>query len=314
VLVTLWLLLTKGRGNTVLASVWNPEATLAMLLGLVGLLPRNLWVMAHGNEVMAYPKTSGRYALKGWLRRRVLHYARGVICNSHYTEQLVKSLAPSANTLVINPGVDSRQFAVTEGAANCRHRFTLPEGKRLLLSVSRLDRHKGHDLVLRALSAMTPEDRQRLHYVVAGKGDQLIALQQLAKTLAVAEQVTWLGYVADADLPYLYKAADLFVLCTREDPESRGVEGFGMVFLEAQAAGLPVVGTRAGGIPDAIAEGEGGWLIPQDDIDALAAHLRRLAANSVDVAEQGQLGQRRVARSGSWQYYVNTLEAAIERP
>lgn len=170
-----------------------------------------------------------------------------------------------------------------------------------------MDAYKGHDVVLRAIAALPLGARAEVHYVVAGKGSHLPVLQALAESLGVSEHVSWLGFVADADLPYLYKAADLFVLCTREDPQARGVEGFGMVFLEAQAAGLPVIGTRAGGIPDAIVEDEGGWLIEQDDAAVLSVHLRSLVDDPLPYREQGRKGRARAESSASWSVYVDRL-------
>lgn len=300
-LATARMLLTKGRDSALLASIWNPEGTVAWLLRR-----RDLWVMAHGNEVMPYPR-GALHAVKGWIRRRVLAHAQAVICNSRYTECLVNALQPSTRTCVINPGVDTVRFQVSDDVAACRARFGFSTGKRLVLSVSRMDAYKGHDVVLRAIAALPPNARAEVHYAVAGKGSHLPVLQTLAESLGVTKHVSWLGFVADADLPYLYKAADLFVLCTREDPQARGVEGFGMVFLEAQAAGLPVIGTRAGGIRDAIVEGEGGWLIEQDDVSTLADHLRCLVRDPLPYREQGQKGRRRTETSASWSAYVDAL-------
>lgn len=300
-LATARMLLTTGKGSALLASIWNPEGTVAWLLRR-----RDLWVMAHGNEVMPYPR-GAFHAVKGWFRRRVLAHAQAVICNSRYTECLVKALQPRARTFVINPAVDANRFQVDIDVAACRGRFGFSTDKRLVLSVSRMDAYKGHNVVLRAIASLPTDARAEIHYVVAGKGSHLPFLQDLAESLGISDHVSWLGFVADADLPYLYKAADLFVLCTREDPQARGVEGFGMVFLEAQAAELPVIGTRAGGIPDAIVEGEGGWLIEQDDVSALAHHLRSLVSDPLPYREQGRKGRQRAETSASWATYVDAL-------
>lgn len=291
----------------VLASVWNPEGTMALLAG-----HRNYYLMAHGNEVMRYPD-GPRGAMKALLRKHVLSNARGVICNSRYTEGLVRDLAPQVCTHVICPAVDADRFALLETTrAAARSRFGLPQDKRIALSVSRLNAYKGHDVVLRAIAGLPTHVRDHLHYVVAGRGDHLAALQRLAQDLGIAAIITWSGFVRDEDLPALYRAADLFVLCTREDPLARGVEGFGMVFLEAQAAGVPVLGTRSGGIPDAIAEGEGGWLVPQDSSEAVAAHLVRLAEAPEAFAREGAVGRARALRDASWSVYVDKLLRSMD--
>ncbi|MEA1081434.1 glycosyltransferase family 4 protein [Marinobacter qingdaonensis] len=290
-----------------IASVWNPEGTLAWIAGRSS----NLWIMAHGNEVMPYP--SGlRFGLKKWLRGRVLAAAKGVICNSRYTEGLVKVACPSARTVVIPLGVDVSRFSCSTEKASAREQFGLPERGRIVLSVSRLNSYKGHDTVLRALASLPAAEREELHYVVAGKGEHLSALKALAKELEISGQVHWLGFVGEADLPLLYRSADLFVLCTREDSRGRGVEGFGLVFLEAQAAGIPVLGTRAGGIPDAIKEGRGGWLVQPDDIEALRNKLSELASGHEKFEMQGIEARRRAESECTWDVYVDKFCEILE--
>lgn len=300
-------LLSRPKQGKFIATVWNPEATLAWLLGR-----RNLYILAHGNEVMSYPKGS-RYLLRSWLRKKVLTSARCVICNSRYTEQLVLNIAPAIKTTIINPGVDCERFDIALTQEQACQQIGLPTDKRILLSVSRVDDYKGHDVVLNALAKLPSAQLQKLHYVVAGKGGHLETLKRRATEMGLNDNITWLGFVADEQLPVLYKAADLFVLCTREDKHQRGVEGFGMVFLEAQAAGLAVIGTRAGGIPDAIQEGEGGWLIKQDDTQELVKYLEKLITAPEDIREQGRLGRKRARNKCTWQHYTQDLLNVLEK-
>lgn len=300
-------LMNLPRGCLLITTVWNPEATIAWLIGM-----SNLYVLAHGNEVMPYP--SGlKYKIKGWLRKQVLASARYVICNSQYTEQLVHNISPSIKTTIINPGVDPQRFKIEHTQTQARELLGLPDNKRILLSVSRIDEYKGHEVVLRALSELSMEQRQVLHYVVAGKGSHLTELKRQATELGLDNIITWLGFVPDEVLPVVYRAADLFVLCTREDKVQRGVEGFGMVFLEAQAAGLPVIGTRAGGIPDAIEVGRGGWLIEKDDSNALCSMLETLVDQPEIFASQSKQGQKRVFSECSWNHYIQRLQNLLEK-
>ena len=268
-----------------------------------------LFVLAHGNEVMPYP-SSIRYGFRRWLRRRVLASARLVICNSRYTERLVKAACPAARTVTIPLGVDSERFKPTLDARAARDTFGIPKDRRVVLSVSRINAYKGHDMILRALAAVPDAARAKLHYVVAGKGEHLASLRQLACRLGVERHVQWLGYVGEDALPNLYASADLFALCTREDPLERGVEGFGLAFLEAQATGIPVLGTRAGGIPDAVEEGQGGWLIAQEDVQAICDLLHRLAEGDPEFVEQARRGRERALKC-SWRAYVARVAEAL---
>jgi phosphatidylinositol alpha-1,6-mannosyltransferase len=137
-------------------------------------------------------------------------------------------------------------------------------------------------------------------------------LERQVAELGLSEQVRFLGFVPEDDLPDLYRASDLFLLCTREAAERQEVEGFGLVFLEAQACGTPVVGTRTGGIPDAVKEGEGGWLIGQDDTAALSGLLSQLVDDPAAFLAAGKLARERVERQCTWEQYVRRFIGALE--
>jgi phosphatidylinositol alpha-1,6-mannosyltransferase len=136
-------------------------------------------------------------------------------------------------------------------------------------------------------------------------------LAQAADFLGPAELVRWLGYVPEVDLPDLYRSADLFLLCTREDRGQAEVEGFGLAFLEAQACGIPVVGTRTGGISDAVAEGQGGWLIDQDNTGALAAILADLVETPAEFERMGRIARERVEQECTWDHYIDRFIQAV---
>jgi phosphatidylinositol alpha-1,6-mannosyltransferase len=288
----------SGRDAPILATLWNPEATLAMLAG-----SRRVSILAHGNEVMSY----GKRGFKHHLRRIVLARARIVICNSRFTEGIVKVIAPKARTAVLNPAVDASAFAPTMTQSAARELLSFPAMTRMVLTVARLDPIKGHETVLRAIAEVPPEQRRALYYVIIGKGEMRAPLEKMAQDLGIAGQVKFAGFVTDQELMAWYTAADIFVLPSLVDPHRRGMEGFGMALTEAQAAGLPVIGTRSGGIPDAVKENEGGWLIDEKDHDALALHLTHLAENPMAFAEQGRLGADRVKRDHDWQTYAAQL-------
>jgi phosphatidylinositol alpha-1,6-mannosyltransferase len=287
-----------GSHAPVLTTLWNPEASLALLAGA-----QRVSILAHGNEVMPYPHQGP----KAWLRQAVLERAHRVICNSRFTESLVAKLAPRAQTAVLNPAVDATAFqsSLSQGAA--RQTLQLPLHTSLVLTVARLVPIKGHATVLRALAELQPEVRQQLLYVIVGQGPMRSALETLAADLGVAAQVHFAGFVADADLPAWYAAADLFVLASRVDDNLRGMEGFGMALTEAQAAGLPVIGSRSGGIPDAVRSNEGGWLVDENDAVGLATHFRQLLVNPTSMKEQGRRGAARVLRDFNWDQYAAKL-------
>lgn len=286
------------KAAPILATLWNPEATVALIGGW-----KRVSILAHGNEVMTYVGKP----LKQRLRRYILEKAHVVICNSRFTEGLVREVAPRSATAVVNPAVDADAFCPGISRSSARQKLGISIRARILLTVARLDRIKGHETVLRALALLTADERRDMLYVIVGKGEMRERLQDLALELGIGSQVHFAGFVADESLNLWYVAADLFLLCSVVDPLRRGMEGFGMALTEAQAAELPVVGTRSGGIPDAIKEGEGGWLIDEGDYLALAKHLRALSQDLKIFVDQGARGAERVRREMSWAAYADRI-------
>jgi phosphatidyl-myo-inositol dimannoside synthase len=242
----------------------------------------------------------------------VLESADLVIANSEYTQRLVSSVAPKANIETIPLAVNAVQFAPGDREA-AKAKFGVA-GKRVLCTVSRIHHYKAHDTVLHAIASLAPDERAQLVYLVVGKGPYEQPLRRLAGELGVENQVRWLGFVSEEALPQVYCASDLFVLCTRDAPEERAVEGFGLVFLEAQSCGTPVVGSRSGGIPAAIHDGKGGWLIEPDDGQKLTDIIRELVRSPESFRAAGTQARERVLRENTWERYgqrfVSTLQSA----
>ncbi len=162
------------------------------------------------------------------------------------------------------PNTVEERFAPGPWPAHLARRHDL-EGRKTLLTVSRLDaseRYKGHDRVIAALPAVRAA-RPDAVYVVAGDGGDRPRLERLARETGVAAHVRFAGRVADEELPDYYRLADVFVM------PSTG-EGFGIVFLEAAATGIPVIGGSRDGGADALAEGAIGAAVDPEDAGALA--------------------------------------------
>ncbi len=292
--------------RTTICGVWYPEGLIAYLAGV-----RPLVILAHGAELLP---TVDRWRRPLWnaLQRIVLEGANLVIANSEYTQRLVSSVAPKANVETIPLAVNAIQFAPGHHEA-AKTKFGVA-GKRVLCTVSRIHHYKAHDTVLHAIASLAPDERAQLIYLVVGEGPYEQELRKLAVELEVESHIRWLGFVSDEDLPQVYCASDLFVLCTRDAPEERAVEGFGLVFLEAQSCGTPVVGTRSGGIPAAIRDGKGGWLIEQDDGQKLTEIIRELVRSPESFRIAGTQARERVLRENTWERYgqrfVSTLQSA----
>jgi phosphatidylinositol alpha-1,6-mannosyltransferase len=294
---------SRSDRSAVLCGIWYPEGLLATLAGV-----RPRVIMAHGSELMP-PRSRWRRGLWRRLQWLVLGSADLVLANSEYTLGLVLASAPTSRAVTVPLAVDHWRFS--SGDRDAAKALYDVEGRLVLSSVSRIQAYKGHETVFRAMAALPAPLRDRFIYLVAGRGPDVGLLRAKAEELGVTDLVRWLGYVAEEDLPELYRATDLFTLCTRETPEFQEVEGFGLVFLEAQACGTPVVGTRTGGIPDAITHQDGGWLIEADDVQGLSDLLLELCECPESFRRAGEAARRRVERECTWDHYLGRLQRAL---
>lgn len=213
----------------------------------------------HGLEVWSRP---------GALRRRSMEAADTILSVSRDTRARVLTwidLPPERVRVV--PNTVGAEF--TPGDARCARQRLGLAGQKVILSVSRLDagqRHKGQDRIIEILPRLRA-DGLDVVYLIAGEGDDALRLKAMADAAGVSERVRFLGRVSQADLPDLYRAADLFALPSTGD-------GFGIVFLEAMACGVPALGLAVGGAYDALADGELGMLVSVSGLaDALGGAL-----------------------------------------
>jgi phosphatidylinositol alpha-1,6-mannosyltransferase len=173
-----------------------------------------------------------------------------------------------------------------------------------LLTVSRLEWHKGIDTMMKALPAVRAA-HPHTRYAIAGVGDRFPQLEQLRRSLGLGDAVRFLGGVPDDELPALYNAADLYVGPSRR--HDLLAEGFGISLVEASACGLAVVGGRSGGVPDAVREGETGLLVNPDDPAAVAAGVNALLADPERRKQFGAAGRRAVESYYNWDRVVRDL-------
>lgn len=211
------------------------------------------------------------YGVEAWKRRRaMIDKCRGILSISAITrDRLVAWSGYKGPTYVLPNAVHLEQYGMREKRADLIARYHLG-GRRVLLTVGRLDsgeRSKGFDEILDVLRDL-PED---VVYVIAGGGNDFPRLQKKAHDLGVSPRVRFTGLFDERDKPDLYNLADAYVM------PSRG-EGFGFVFLEAMACGVPVIGSKADGGREALLDGRLGLLVdPTNPAELRAAILETLA-------------------------------------
>jgi glycosyltransferase involved in cell wall biosynthesis len=213
-------------------------------------------VMVHGKEVWEPLPRALRIALQQadeiWT---VSRYSRDRASASNQLDPGKIRLMPCA--------VDGDRFTPGEKSAALVERYGLMDAK-VMVTVARLwsgDIYKGVDMTIRALGAIA-QSIPNVKYLVIGRGDDQPRLAQLTKDLGVGDRVVFAGFVPTADLPEHYRLADAYVMPSQE--------GFGIVYLEAMACGVPVLAGDADGSADPLQDGKLGWRVPHQDVGAIA--------------------------------------------
>ncbi len=217
---------------------------------------------------------------------------------------------------VMRYGIDSERIAVIRTALEknfltladpslVRDRHSL-HGRRVLLTVGRLVEEKGHDEVIKLLPAII--DRvPDIAYLIVGKGPDEERLRKLVREHGLADNVIFVGFVPNNELPSYYAACDLFIMLNKE---KNGVarEGLGMVFLEASAQGRAVIGSTSGGTADAIIDGETGYRIPISQTESLASKITELLTDPEKRRKIGTNGRNHVLENfADWQSRSESL-------
>ena len=270
---------------------WDPVALAATLPMFRRALPCRIAVVFHGADV------AGAQGRKARLLRYVMRSADRLVANSSYTRELIgRRFGADAGT--VRPAIGSDDLDLP-GAA--------PGGQHAVVSVGRLVRRKGHALVLGAIARLADEFPQ-ISYTVVGDGPERENLDTLAGSLGIRGRVRILGHVSVAEKRRQLLSAGVFalpVLTDESDPE-----GFGIAYLEAGAARLPVIATRTGGVAECVREGETG-LFCDASAAGVADALRRLFENRELRATLAQ-GGRRLAETSVWSNRALDLLEVLE--
>jgi phosphatidylinositol alpha-1,6-mannosyltransferase len=258
-------------------------------------------VVVHGAEVTVPGRLPGGRQLGG----RVLRGAAGVVAAGCYPAREAEHAAGAPlRGVVVPPGVDVERFQPISRADQraVRQTFGLDPDRPLVLGVSRLVPRKGFDVLIDAVAELAD-----VQLAIAGAGRDRARLERRAEERGLGRRVRFLGRVADDDsFPRLYACADVFAMPCRDRWGGLEAEGFGIVFLEAAAAGVPVVAGRSGGSHEAVADGETGFVVEGRAPDVRGA----LAALLADDALRARMGAAARARA-VMEFSYDTLAARL---
>jgi len=254
--------------------------------------------------------TSGRFRS---FKTLALRKADKVVTISEYTRKTLLDLGVRQDQIVkITPGIDVKKFQVHVDFDDILKRYNL-HGKKVLLTVARLskyDRFKGHDKVIESLPKVR-EEIPDIVYLVVGTGNDEERLRQMVLDLRLERYVIFTGRVSNEDLIKIYHASDVFVMPSRITPDGIA-EGFGIVYLEANACSKPVIAGRMGGATDAVIDGETGLLVNPESADEIADAIIKLLANEQLARRLGQQGRQRVVEQFTWQRVSGKVMQLLE--
>ena len=277
----------------------------ALPVGLVGpWLGMRYGVVLHGAEVTV----PGRLPVTGTLLARVLKGAESVVAAGGYPAAEATRLAgPGLPVRIVPPGVDVERFRPLDedGRRRARAAAGLPVEGPLVVGMSRLVPRKGFDVLIAAASMLAPL-HPRLTVAIAGAGRDRARLERLVA--ATGAPVRLLGMVPDAEMPDLLACADVFAAPCRTRWAGLEQEGFGIVFLEAAACGVPGVAGASGGSHEAVVSGETGFVVrrPEDPV-AVAAALARLLEDPEVGRRMGAAARRRAEERFSYDRLAGEL-------
>ena len=180
-----------------------------------------------------------------------------LIANSKYGAGLIKKIYGRKADIIAYPAVDSTRFKPGKQKQN------------YIFTVSRLDKQKNLDILLKAFSLLPNKLKDKYKVIIAGEGTEKENLKNLSLKLGIVDQIKFLGWVKEKDLPKLYAKSKLVIFCAKDEP-------FGMVAVEAMASGSPVIAAKSGGTMESIINGENGILVKPQDAKVLAKKMEEI--------------------------------------
>jgi len=253
--------------------------------------------------------TGSLQPLHNW-RAPVLRWAyrqaNTLVAISSYTAREIKQQVSKVDIKIVPLGINFEYFASMEYKyLSSVLKLDLTKNYQLyILSVGRLKPRKGYDVSLRVFARLAA-DYPDLRYVIIGSGlggDYHRRLQQLAVELRIADEVIFKENVSDDELAAWYRQAELFLLLPQN--VNYDVEGFGLVFLEAAAFGLPVIGASNSGAEDAIWDGQNGFLVKPDDVSAVTARAEEILDNRT-LRQKFSANSLIFAKKMSWEHTIS---------
>jgi glycosyltransferase involved in cell wall biosynthesis len=281
----------RANGADVIHAHWAIPTGPAAVLAARKLRVPSVITM-HGGDVYVNPEQGYDFPTRWYVRpalRWALRHASALTAITEDCRQhALRAGAPAEHVRLVFNGTDLRRFSPDEKGDRRAPHF----GPHMIFACRQLFPRKGIRFLLEAAALLKPQFPE-LKVVLAGDGFERPALVQLAQELGIGEDVTFLGWVSNAELPPFYRAAAVSVIPSLE-------EGFGIPAAEAMGCEVAVVASDAGGLPEVVENGVTGLVVPRGDSAALAKAIGSLLADPQRRRQMGQAGRARALRMFDW--------------
>jgi len=273
-------------------------------------IPKRYLVLAHGSEVLVnfYKRN---FAKKFF--RRFYEKAKRIISISQYTKNLLVGLGfPEEKITVIHPGINTALFMEETNESHVlgiKQRYGLT-GRKVLLTLARLDPRKGQDMVIRALPLVKNFDRD-IAYLICGEGKDRPRLEKIVAACQVKDNVFFVGVLSEDQKILFFDACDIFIQPSRQ--AGNWVEGFGITFLEAAIRRKPIIAGNHGGVPEAVLDGTTGLLVNPTNPQEIAGAIIKLLKDEAAAAKLGERARERCLQEFDWTMVAEKFIGLLEK-
>ncbi|MFN8016385.1 MAG: glycosyltransferase family 4 protein [Acidimicrobiia bacterium] len=268
-------------------------------------------MIIHGAEITV----PGRiFATKPLVKKSMASCDIVLSAGNYAARELVRSIGCPINMVRIPPGVDTQMFYVPsseekeKARTQLREELSIDKNSKIIVSTSRLVPRKGFDTSISALSGLDKD----VHLVIIGKGRDRKRLEGIVADKKLEDRVHFLGSISLSKLINTYHGSDLFLMPCRDRWGSLEAEGFGIVFLEAQACGLPVIAGRSGGTDEALIDGVTGIIVDPGSLSSVRNAITEIITNEEKAISFASKGREFVEKNNSYDYLATLLFPLVE--
>lgn len=259
----------------------------------------NIVTTFHGSELLVHCQKSRLTAINKHILIKSCRNSSLILANSNYTKNLLEGFGVCTSKVFVTAcGVDWQKFSGAPTTQKARAKLGF-SGRRIVFSLGRLDRRKGFNTVVKCM----PNIRKKIPdvlYVIAGQGPMSVRLEKLVDELDLHDSVRLVGRISDEDVVNYMAACDVFAMPNRKETDGT-VEGFGIVFLEANCCCKPVIAGRSGGAVDAVEHNRTGLLVDPYSQQSIEDAIETLLTNPQLAMKMGQQGRERVEKDFKWE-------------